>query len=312
VKPGRGAAHDKVESGYAQLWEKAGIQPYLGFEALSGDNESIFISAYDSFATFERDQKIFSEISSGPLKSEYNQLAIQESGLVDRVRSSIAMLQPELSYLSDRFDDRLAKSRYMQVETFQVRPGKDESFIEGAKMYQEAYRNLNIEDPWLVYRVISGNDAGNYLVFASMNSMTDMDTMFARDARIHEAMGEKMKTMMQSANEVFTSMHANLYRINPLTSHPPEEFAAADPAFWNKPKNSNSEMALARTDFPMDREAIRRVQEALNSLGYSCGTADGVPGFQTRSALRRFQKANGLTATGEITSETSNKLGIHF
>jgi|WetSurMetagenome_2_1015567.scaffolds.fasta_scaffold09478_3 hypothetical protein len=312
VKPGRGALHDNVESGYAQLWEKAGIQPYLGFDALSGDNESVFISAYASFATFERDQKIINEISSGPWKNEYNQLAGQESSLVDRIRSSIAVLQPELSYLGDRFHNRLAKARYMEVESFQVRPGKDESFVEGAKMYQEAYRRLNIDDPWLVYRVISGNDSGTYMVFASMKSMADMDTHFARESSIHKEMGEKMDKMMQSSNEVFTSMHTNLYRINPMTSHPPKEFAAADPTFWNKPKASIGEMSLARTDFPMDRESIRRVQDALNSLGYSCGTADGFAGSQTRSALRRFQKANGLTVTGDIDSETTHKLGARF
>lgn len=302
--------HEKVEGGYARLWEKAGIQPYLGFDALSGDHESVFISGYDSFATIEKDQKAFSEISNGPLKNEYNNLAAQESGLVDRIRSSIAVLQPELSYLSDRFHNQLAKSRYIQVESFQVRPGKDDSFAEGAKMYQDVYRKLNIEEPWLVYRVISGNDAGTYMVFASMNSMADLDTQFAREARIHEEMSEKMKEMMKNADEAFTSMHTNIYRINPMISHPPKEFTALDPSFWTKPATSSGDMALARTDFPSDPATIRQVQEALNSLGYSCGAADGVAGSRTRSALRRFQKDSGLMVTGVIDRETWSKLGI--
>ncbi len=308
VKPGRGALHEKVEGGYARLWERAGLQPYLGFDALSGDNESVFISGYDSFGSLEQDQKVFNEISNGPLKNEYKELAGQESGLVDRMRSSIAVLQPELSYLSERFHGQLAKSRYIQVETFKVRLGKDGGFADAAKLYQEAYRKLNIEDPWLVYRVTSGNDAGTYLVFAAMNSMADMDALAGREMQIHEAMGEKMKGMMENAGDVFTSMQTNLYRINPITSHPPKEFAAADPAFWNQPKSSIG--ALARTDFPTDRESIRRLQETLNSLGYPCGSADGVAGFQTKSALRRFQKANGLMVTGDMDAETSHKLGI--
>ena len=44
--------------------------------------------------------------------------------------------------------------------------------------------------------------------------------------------------------------------------------------------------------------AVKELQENLNYLGYSCGTADGIFGTNTYNALVKFQKANGLTADG--------------
>lgn len=41
-------------------------------------------------------------------------------------------------------------------------------------------------------------------------------------------------------------------------------------------------------------ELTKWVQEKLNNLGYSCGTADGIAGNNTMNAIANFQKANGL------------------
>ncbi len=43
---------------------------------------------------------------------------------------------------------------------------------------------------------------------------------------------------------------------------------------------------------------VTLLQTALNRLGYSCGTADGIFGNATYSALVRFQSANRLSVTG--------------
>lgn len=44
--------------------------------------------------------------------------------------------------------------------------------------------------------------------------------------------------------------------------------------------------------------AVKALQETLNALGYSCGTADSSYGTKTENAVRKFQKANGLTQDG--------------
>jgi His-Xaa-Ser repeat protein HxsA len=57
---------------------------------------------------------------------------------------------------------------------------------------------------------------------------------------------------------------------------------------------------------------IMRVQAALYSKGYDPGAIDGVMGEKTRSALRKFQQDHGLIATGSMTTETLNALGVRL
>jgi hypothetical protein len=49
-------------------------------------------------------------------------------------------------------------------------------------------------------------------------------------------------------------------------------------------------------------------QRALAALGFDPGTPDGVVGMNTRSALRSWQKARGLTADGYLSSDMVQKL----
>ena len=49
--------------------------------------------------------------------------------------------------------------------------------------------------------------------------------------------------------------------------------------------------------------AVKPVQKRLNSLGYNCGTADGIAGPKFDTAVKAFQKANGCAVDGEITAK---------
>lgn len=52
-----------------------------------------------------------------------------------------------------------------------------------------------------------------------------------------------------------------------------------------------------------DKDTIQKVQTLLNSAGYDCGSADGVPGKKTNNALLQFEKDHGLPETTDITPE---------
>jgi hypothetical protein len=58
------------------------------------------------------------------------------------------------------------------------------------------------------------------------------------------------------------------------------------------------------------RDLMRQVQERLQAVGYNPGTIDGSMGPQTQQALRWFQNAQGLRATGDLDEYTLNALGI--
>lgn len=54
--------------------------------------------------------------------------------------------------------------------------------------------------------------------------------------------------------------------------------------------------------------SIKEIQAALKKLGYFTGTVDGITGSKTEAAIKKFQKANKLTADGVIGTTTKNKL----
>ncbi len=55
-------------------------------------------------------------------------------------------------------------------------------------------------------------------------------------------------------------------------------------------------------------ESVKKVQKRLKTLGYYSGSIDGDYGAGTKSAVRDFQKRNGLSTNGEVNSATLKKL----
>lgn len=60
----------------------------------------------------------------------------------------------------------------------------------------------------------------------------------------------------------------------------------------------------------LSRDDYRAVQTLLNAGGYSTGTPDGVWGSGSKNAMRAYQEANGLPATGAPDRATLQALGL--
>lgn len=56
------------------------------------------------------------------------------------------------------------------------------------------------------------------------------------------------------------------------------------------------------------KKAVKNIQFILNKNGYDAGSADGVMGAKTKTAIAAFQKANGMAATGEVDETLVRKL----
>ncbi len=87
--------------------------------------------------------------------------------------------------------------------------------------------------------------------------------------------------------------------------------------FEGKVKNSRGKLmtvavAPSVEGFPISKgkegEIVKKLQQLLKSLGYYTGTVDGVCGSGTVSAIKNFQKKNGLTASGTADAETQTLL----
>jgi peptidoglycan hydrolase-like protein with peptidoglycan-binding domain len=60
-----------------------------------------------------------------------------------------------------------------------------------------------------------------------------------------------------------------------------------------------------------NRNDVRKVQQTLQDKGHYLGEVDGVFGLRTRASIRGFQKAENLTVTGQLDTQTATKLGVN-
>jgi peptidoglycan hydrolase-like protein with peptidoglycan-binding domain len=69
--------------------------------------------------------------------------------------------------------------------------------------------------------------------------------------------------------------------------------------------DSNKEGVVA-----VDQTEIKAMQETLLKKGDYQGKIDGVFGLQTRAGIRAYQKAENLPETGELDTQTADKLRV--
>lgn len=62
----------------------------------------------------------------------------------------------------------------------------------------------------------------------------------------------------------------------------------------------------------VSKDTIVKIQESLIAQGQMKGRADGAWGPMTAKALRKYQAANGLKASGKIDADTLNKMGLQM
>ena len=80
VKPGRGAAHVKVEAGWPAAYTKAKWpNGYIGMTSISGPNEALFIDGWESFGAYEKDSAAVEK--NAALSAELDQLSAQDGEL---------------------------------------------------------------------------------------------------------------------------------------------------------------------------------------------------------------------------------------
>jgi uncharacterized membrane protein YkoI len=85
----------------------------------------------------------------------------------------------------------------------------------------------------------------------------------------------------------------------------PEQVNLGQPV-WQKPG-----VQRAFSTGQPQSDQMRQIQTALNQRGYDAGQVDGIWGPKTQAAVRNFQTAQHLPATGQLDLQTLTDLGLN-
>ncbi len=232
IKPGKGQAHEKVESNWAKLLARANVGThYIGATAMTGEPRALFFAGFDSFAAWEKAEQAFEKLDPA-IKAEDAKLAEEDGALLSEARGVVAVLRPDLSY---RAPVEIGKMRYFGIEVGHVRPGRGHDYEEITKMVISAHEKANVDEHWAAYEVIGGAPEGTYIYLAPVKSLAEWDAYEANHGKaFQEAMGEEgSKKLREFARDGIKSTEINLFAFSSKMSYVSKETAAQDPGFWS-------------------------------------------------------------------------------
>jgi hypothetical protein len=233
IKEGKGAAHRKVESDFANTFRKNKFPfHYLALSAESGPSEVLFLQALPSLAGIEEADKL---AGKAPLKTELELVEARDGELRSESRSMTTVFRKDLSYLPAN-PSPIGKLRYVMIDTYRVKLGQNESMLAGGKVILAGYQKINLPLTILCYQVIAGAPNGVYLFLVGMDSLKQMDALAAQDKALADAVGaDALSRITKGEGDTFQTMESNLYSVSPEMSYVTKEEEDVDPAFW-RPK----------------------------------------------------------------------------
>ncbi len=236
TKPGKaGMVHDKAESAFVQAMSQAKWPTrYLAMTSLSGKQRALFLTRFESFEAWEKDNAAVEKNTS--LAAGLDSAGVADGELLDSVDQGVFLFNDELS-LRPRAD--LSLMRYMEISVFHVRPGHDKGWNELVKMVKAAYEKGVPDAHWGVFQQIYGGDGGTYLVLTARKSLSEVDRGFLEHKQFEAAMGEDgMKKLDDLFGATVESSQRQLFAFNPRMSYVADEWIKADPTFWKPAANT--------------------------------------------------------------------------
>ncbi len=228
-----GAAHDKTESAFIAAETRAKFPVhYVAMNSLSGKSRALFMTHYDSFAEWEKDNKL---VDSNPaLSAGFERAGLADGELLNEVDQLVFTYDEDLSYHPH---SDLQNHRVYQISVFHVRPGKQKEWREVVKMVKDAHEKAGTSAHWGMYEVAFGDPDGTFIALTGDPSMSAIDLAYSEDKKFREAIGgeEGMRRLDEKFGDAVESSHSELFAVNPKQSYVSEDWIKADPEFW-KPK----------------------------------------------------------------------------
>jgi len=233
VKPGKsGSMHERTESNFVRAMTKAKWPThYLAVTSMSGRSRALFLTPYDSFEAWEKDN--LAAMKDTGLSASLDSASATDGELLSETDQTVAVYSEEYSL---RANVDIAHMRYFEIEVFRVKPGHRKDWDEAAKLVKAAYDKIP-DAHWATYEVVYGPQQGTtYILFSALKSASEIDHELTEDKDFMEAMGEDgMKRLSEIEATALEPGQSNLFSFSPSMSYPPAEWIKADPEFW-KPK----------------------------------------------------------------------------
>ena len=245
TKAGKGgAAHDKTEGAFVAAMNKSKFPAhYIAMNAMSGRTRTLYLTIYDSFADWEKDNKLADK--NAALSAELERASVADGELLEGAENAIYTTDAEMSYKS-RSD--LTNVRYMEMSVFHIRSGHGDDWRKLAKMVKDAHEKAGTSAHWTMYEVAYGPNDRTYMALSGDDSMADIDTGFAENKKFMDALGEDgVKEFRALSASAIESSSSQLFSVNPKQSYPTEDWVKGNPDFW-KPKAAAPAPAAAKPD----------------------------------------------------------------
>jgi hypothetical protein len=236
TKPGKaGMVHDKTESAFVQTMSRAKWPThYLAMTSLSGKQRALFLTRYDSFEAWEKDNAAVEK--NATLSAALDRESVADGELLDTMDQGVFLFRDEMSLrpMSD-----LSHMRYLEISSYRVRPGHNAEWSELVKMVKDAYEKSVPDAHWGMYAQVygGGGEGGTtFLVLTARKTLAEVDRMFKEDdPQFRAAMGEEgMRKLGELEASSVESLQHQLFAFNPRMSYVSDEWMKAD-EFW-KPK----------------------------------------------------------------------------
>jgi hypothetical protein len=229
VKIGRGADHERIEAGWPAAYEKASSPDYyLAYVSTTGRTEAWFVAPFESHKAMGESMK--RENDDAVLSAELKRLQKADAEVLNNLSVIQAMARKDLSM--GAFPD-LAKTRFVEITIFRVRPGHERGFEAAAKAYGSAAKRAAPDTSFRVYEVMAGIPGPTYFVFSSTQSFADFDKSTEEGMAIMKGASEEERgTLQKFSADGLINVETQRFRIDPAMSYVPKATRASDPAFW--------------------------------------------------------------------------------
>jgi hypothetical protein len=231
IKEGREVAHAQAEEAWPRIFRKGNVKShYVGMNSITGPPTAWFLEPYESFGGMAKDRAEITRSFTADLEAAN----VKDGDLRTGSRTLLSVFRGDLSYHSAEAMSAMPKSRFMGVTVLRIKYGRDADLAQLARLIIDGDEKSNNAQPVLTYQVVSGGQAGTFMLLSPMDSLARMDEAPARSAAARQAMGDRSRQHFDSlAPETIQSSESLLFAFDPKMSYVSPEFAAADPDFWN-------------------------------------------------------------------------------